>query len=177
MSIDERPKVVDEKTRIGDWEIDTVIGKGHSGALVTVVERVTKFTLSAQVANKSAELVMAATIRLLMPFAGAVHTITADNGKEFAYHQQITAALKATVYFCHPYCSWQRGLNENTNGLLRQYFPKSTNFKLIGQREVDIAVDKLNRRPRKTLNFKTPQYLMSEYLASIKGLGGDALRC
>ena len=152
VSIDERPQVVDEKTRIGDWEIDTVIGKGHSGALVTLVERVTKFTLSAQVANKSAELVMAATIRLLMPFAGA-------------------------VYFCHPYCSWESGLNENTNGLLRQYFPKSTNFKLIGQSEVDIAVDKLNRRPRKTLNFKTPQGLMSEYLASIKGLGGDALRC
>ena len=177
VSIDERPQVVDEKTRIGDWEIDTVIGKGHSGALVTLVERVTKFTLSAQVANKSAELVMAATIRLLMPFAGAVHTITADNGKEFAYHQQITAELKAAVYFCHPYSSWERGLNENTNGLLRQYFPKSTNFKLIGQSEVDIAVDKLNRRPRKTLNFKTPQGLMSEYLASIKGLGGDALRC
>lgn len=98
VSIDERPKVVNDKTRLGDWEIDTVIGKGHSGALVTVVERVTKFTLSAQVANKSAELVMAATIKFLMPFAGAVHTITADNGKEFAYHQQITAALKATVY-------------------------------------------------------------------------------
>ena len=176
MGIDERPKIVDDKTRIGDWEIDTVIGKGHSGALVTIVERVTKFTVSAQVAHKSAALVTAAAIRLLMPFKEVVHTITADNGKEFAYHKQITAALKAPVYFCHPYCSWERGLNENTNGLIRQYFPKSSNLKLITQSEVQRVVDKLNRRPRKTLKFKTPQSLMNGYLSSIKPLAGDALR-
>ena len=123
VSIDDRPSVVDDKSRIGDWEIDTMIGKGHSGALVTVVERVTNFTVAAQVDSKSAADVTRATIELLTPFQSVVHTITADNGKEFAYHDQITKALDAEVYFAHPYSSWERGLNENTNGLLRQYFP------------------------------------------------------
>ena len=176
ISIDDRPQIVADKTRLGDWEIDTVIGKGHSGALVTIVERVSKFTLSAQVANKTAELVTAATIALLLPYKDVVHTITADNGKEFAYHQQITEALSCAVYFCHPYHSWERGLNENTNGLLRQYFPKSTDFKQVSKFEVDKAVNKLNNRPRKTLKFETPQYLMSAYLTKINDLGSDALR-
>ena len=122
ISIDDRPSVVDDKSRIGDWEIDTMIGKGHSGALVTIVERVTKFTVSAQVNSKSATDVTEATIALLKPLKDIVHTITADNGKEFAYHEEISKALSADVYFAHPYSSWERGLNENTNGLLRQYF-------------------------------------------------------
>lgn len=116
--IDERPLEVDAKSRIGDWEIDTVIGKGHSGALVTIVERVTQFTLSAQVSGKTAEEVTTATINLLTPYKEALHTITADNGKEFAFHEKITKDLGAQVYFAHPYHSWERGLNENTNGLL-----------------------------------------------------------
>ncbi len=99
ISIDERPVEVDAKSRVGDWEIDTVIGRGHSGALVTIVERVTQFTLSAQVENKSAEAVTEATIALLKPYTAALHTITADNGKEFAYHEKITKELGAQVYF------------------------------------------------------------------------------
>ncbi len=166
ISIDERPEVVDEKARIGDWEIDTVIGKAHSGALVTIVERATQFTLVASVANKSAEAVTAATIALLAPYKDALHTITADNGKEFAYHEQITEALGAIVYFAHPYHSWERGLNENTNGLLRQYWPKSTDFKKVSNDEVYDVVAQLNKRPRKTLGFKTPEYLMQNYLAA-----------
>ena len=141
VSIDDRPEVVDDKSRIGDWEIDTVIGKGHSGALVTIVERVTNFTVSAQVNSKSAADVTEATITLLRPFKDVVHTITADNGKEFAYHEKIGKALSAKIYFAHPYSSWERGLNENTNGLLRQYFPKGTNLKNVTQLEVRRAVN------------------------------------
>ena len=167
VSIDDRPSVVEEKSRIGDWEIDTVIGKGHSGALVTIVERVTKFTVSRQVTGKTAKEVTKATIALLKPFKEIVHTITADNGKEFAYHREISKALSAKVYFAHPYSSWERGLNENTNGLLRQYFPKSTDFKLVTQTEVRRAVRRLNERPRETLNFKTPNEMMGIYRAEM----------
>lgn len=167
VSIDERPSVVDDKSRVGDWEIDTVIGKGHSGALVTIVERVMKYTVSAQVDSKSAKDVTQATIALLKPFKGLVHTITADNGKEFAYHEQISKALSADVYFAHPYSSWERGLNENTNGLLRQYFPKNTDFKKVTQIEVERAVKRLNSRPRKDLGYKTPDQLMDDHRAAL----------
>lgn len=166
VSIDERPQVVDDKSRIGDWEIDTVIGKGHSGALVTIVERVTNFSVSAQVNSKSAADVTRATIALLKPYKEAVHTITADNGKEFAYHEKISEALCAEVYFAHPYSSWERGLNENTNGLLRQYFPKDTDFKTVTKKAVTRAVNRLNSRPRKGLGFKTPAQLMDDHMAA-----------
>ncbi len=167
ISIDERPEVVDERSRVGDWEIDTVIGKGQSGALVTIVERATRFTVSAQVDSKHAAVVTDAVITLLTPYTGAVHTITADNGKEFAYHEQITAALGAPVYFAHPYHSWERGLNENTNGLLRQYWPKETNFKQVTDDEVESVVEELNNRPRKVLAFYTPAELMENHMAAI----------
>jgi IS30 family transposase len=166
ISIDDRPKVVDEIARIGDREIDTVIGKGHSGAIVTIVERVIKFTLAKQVNGKTAEEVTQATIDLLGPYKDIVHTITADNGKEFAYHERISEVLETDVYFAHPYSSWERGLNENTNGLLRQYFPKSTNLKNTTQKEVRHAVDRLNARPRETLFFKTPGDLIKAHMAA-----------
>lgn len=167
VSIDDRPRVVEDKSRIGDWEIDTVIGKGHSGALVTVVERVTNFTVSAQVDSKSAEAVTKATIRLLKPYKDIVLSITADNGKEFAYHEKISEALSTDFYFAHPYSSWERGLNENTNGLLRQYFPKRTDLKKVTQAEVQRAVKRLNTRPRKNLGYKTPDQLISDYRAAL----------
>lgn len=167
VSIDQRPPIVEERSRVGDWEIDTVIGKGHSGALVTIVERATKFTVSAQVNSKSAADVTRATIALLRPYEGAVYTITADNGKEFAYHDQISKALDADVYFANPYSSWERGLNENTNGLLRQYFPKDTNLRLVTQKQVKHATDRLNTRPRKTLGFKTPGKLMLDHMTKL----------
>jgi IS30 family transposase len=167
ISIDDRPDIVADKARIGDWEIDTMIGKGHSGALVTIVERVTNFTVSAQVDNKSANDVTKATIALLTPFKDVVHTITADNGKEFAYHEEISKKLLADVYFAHPYSSWERGLNENTNGLLRQYFPKKTDLKMVTQMEVGRAVQRLNSRPRKNLDYKTPDQLMRAHRAAL----------
>lgn len=167
VDIDKRPNVVDEKTRFGDWEIDTIIGKGHSGSLVTIVERVMQFTVSAQVDSKSADKVTEAMIGLLKPFKTVVHTITADNGKEFAYHEKISKALSTDVYFAHPYSSWGRGLNENTNGLLRQYFPKNTALKRVEQQGERRAVRRLNSRPRKSLGYKIPDQLMSEHMAAL----------
>jgi transposase, IS30 family len=167
VSIDDRPDSVDEKMVAGDWEIDTVIGKNHSGALVTIVERVTLFTVSKRVKSKRAKAVTAATIALLTPFKSLVRTITSDNGKEFAYHEQIAAGLECDFYFAHPYRSWERGLNENTNGLLRQYFPKSTDFKTVSAKTVRLSVNELNDRPRKTLAFKTPAVLMREEMAAL----------
>ena len=156
VSIDDRPVIVSEKTRLGDWEIDTVIGKNHQGALVTIVDRVSKLTLIKKVASKHAEVVTEATITLLKPYVGKALTITADNGKEFAGHEKIKAALAVDVYFAHPYSSWERGLNENTNGLIRQYFTKGSSFENITDKDVDGVMEKLNHRPRKTLNYKTP---------------------
>ena len=156
ISIDERPAIVAEKTRIGDWEIDTVIGQNHQGALVTIVDRVSKFTLIKKVDSKHAEVVTEATISLLLPYLDKTLTITADNGKEFAGHETMKEQLNADVYFAHPYHSWERGLNENTNGLIRQYFTKGSSFENITDDEVEAVMNKLNHRPRKTLNFKTP---------------------
>ncbi|MDP2098929.1 MAG: IS30 family transposase [Gallionella sp.] len=156
VSIDDRPEIVAQKTRIGDWEIDTVIGKNHQGALVTLVDRVSKFTLIKKVDSKHAEVVTEATIILLQPYLDKTLTITADNGKEFAGHEEIKVQLDADVYFAHPYHSWERGLNENTNGLIRQYFTKGSSFENITDDEVMAVTDKLNHRPRKTLNYKTP---------------------
>lgn len=155
-SIDLRPEVVDQKRRLGDWEIDTVIGQNHQGALVTVVDRVSKFTLIKKVDSKHAEGVAEATITLLKPYMDKTLTITADNGKEFAEHEKIAAALQAAVYFAHPYHSWERGVNENTNGLIRQYFPKGSSFADITDAHVDMVMNKLNQRPRKTLNYRAP---------------------
>jgi IS30 family transposase len=156
ISIDERPSIVDSKTRIGDWEIDTIIGKNHKGALLSIVERKSKFTLIGKLQEKSAEIAANAAIDLLKPFANKVLTITADNGKEFADHKRINKSLKTDVYFAHPYHSWERGLCENTNGLIRQYFPKGSDFNPIKQKHVKMVMDRLNNRPRKLLGYKTP---------------------
>jgi transposase, IS30 family len=167
VSIDHRPPIVDEKSRIGDWEIDTVIGKNHKQALVTIVERKTKFMVMKKVENKSAELVAAATIELLSPYRDRVHTITADNGKEFAYHEEVADALNCGYYFAHPYSSWERGLNENTNGLIRQFFTKGSKFEGITDKMVNSVKHLLNRRPRKTLDYATPQ---EEFFRKIFGV-------
>jgi len=159
VSIDERPACVAQKERLGDWEIDLIIGHHHQGALVTLVERRTKFTLIKKVSSKQAEQVSQATVALLSPYIEKTHTITADNGKEFAAHEEIAEALSADIYFAHPYSSWERGLNENTNGLIRQYFTKGSSFENITNEEVEKVMNKLNHRPRKTLNFKTPHEL------------------
>lgn len=160
--IDERPKIVDEKKRLGDWEIDTIIGKEHQKAIVTLVERVSKFTLIGQVGTKKADFVTAQIIRLLETLKPYVLTITADNGSEFAYHEQIAALLGANVYFAHPYHSWERGLNENTNGLIRQYIPKGKDFAELTDADIIGIQEKLNNRPRKSLGFETPNEVFSK---------------
>ena len=156
VSIDERPAIVDEKSRIGDWEIDTVIGKNHKQALVTIVERKTKFMVMRKVENKTAELVAAVTIELLRPYKDRILTITADRGKEFAHHKKVAKALNCDYYFAHPYSSWARVLNEHTNGLIRQFFPNGSRFEEINERMLKRVKGLLNRRPRKILKYATP---------------------
>jgi len=156
VSIEDRPDIVAQKTRIGDWEGDTVIGKNHKGGLVTLAERVSRYVLAGHIRSKHAAGVTAVTTRLLSPHKEKCHTITFDNGKEFAEHELMAAYLKADIYFAHPYSSWERGLNENSNGLLRQYFPKGMDLTEITDEQVQMAVDRLNHRPRKVLDFRTP---------------------
>jgi IS30 family transposase len=156
ISIDQRPAVVDTRSRVGDWELDTIIGKGHKQAIVSLTERKSRLTLIAKVKRKSAELVSRSIQRLLEPISSKVFTLTSDNGKEFARHQEISTALNADFYFAHPYSSWERGLNENTNGLIRQYFPKKHDFTTITEKAISMVMNKLNNRPRKCLGFKTP---------------------
>lgn len=154
--IDQRPPIVEERTRIGDWEMDTVIGRPGGPVLVTMVERRSRFTLIRLVPSKEAVVVTAAILEATKPYRDKVLSHTYDNGKEFAMHELLTEIMEAQAYFAHPYHSWERGLNENTNGLIRQYFPKKSDFSTVTQKEVKEVQDKLNRRPRKCLDFKTP---------------------
>jgi IS30 family transposase len=156
VSIDLRPAIVDAKSRIGDWEIDTITGKNSKGYLVTVVERKSKLTLIKRVPDKQSDEIAKAIIKVLRPYKDRVLTITADNGKEFACHKKVSKSLKANVYFAHPYHAWERGLNENTNGLLRQYFPKKLDFRTINDMNIQHAMERLNNRPRKTMGYATP---------------------
>lgn len=158
-SIDTRPLIVDQKVRLGDWEADTIIGKNHQQAIVSLVERKTKYCVLAKVSRKTAKLVSGATIKRLGEMKNCVKRITSDNGREFAGHQQIAHALSADFYFARPYHSWERGLNENTNGLVRQYFPKQIKFALVTDEQIQTVEDKLNNRPRKTLGYRTPKEL------------------
>ena len=155
-SIDKRPKIVASKGRFGDWEADTIVGARHKGGILCAVERKSKLTRLRRLDSKSAAEMKDNTIELLAPLAAKVHTITVDNGKEFCEHQLIAVGLQARIYFAHPYSSWERGLNENTNGLVRQYFPKKYEFANISDDDLQRAEDLLNNRPRKTLGYRTP---------------------
>ncbi len=160
--IDERPKEANERSCIGHWEADTVIGKGHQGAIVTMDDRLSKLRLAAPLDGKKADGVTAAMIKLLKPIKELVHTITFDNGKEFSFHETIAKSLDCKTYFAKPYHSWERGQNENANGLLRQYFPKAMSLLEITTKDVLEAVHKLNDRPKKCLGFKTPYEAFEE---------------
>jgi len=156
VSIDERPEVVDSRERLGDWEVDTIIGKGRQPALVTLTERKSRLTLLRKVERKTAEAVAAAVVTLLMPWKAKAHTLTSDNGKEFALHQIIAKLIEADYFFAHPYAAWERGTNENMNGLLRQYFPKKRDLATVSDDEIEFVMCNLNNRPRKTLAYNTP---------------------
>lgn len=154
--IDERPSVVDDKSRIGDWEIDTIIGKNHKQAIVSIVERKSKFTILKKVPRKTAQNVTEATIEALKKYTDSVLSITGDNGTEFAHHEKISEQLETDFYFAHPYSSWERGLNENTNGLVRQYLKKGSSFEKVTDAELNNIMSLLNNRPRKTLDYQKP---------------------
>lgn len=160
ISIDERPAIVDQKVRIGDWEGDTVIGQRQRGGLVTLTERKSRYELAGPIRSKHAAGVTAVMTRLLGPHQDRCHTITLDNGKEFAEHEKIAAELDASIFFAHPYHSWERGLNENHNGLIRQYFPKDMDLTNVTEEQVQRVVDKLNHRPRKVLGFRSPHEIL-----------------
>ena len=156
ISIEHRPAIVERRTRLGDWELDTRVGKGHHQALVSLTERKSRLSLIAKVTRRCAEAVATTVITLLKPLTLPLHTLTSDNGREFAHHTTSAKALKVRFFFAHPYAAWERGLNENTNGLIRQYFPKQRPFATISQEEIQVVMAKLNNRPRKSLGFKTP---------------------
>ena len=148
--------MVDERTREGDWELDTIIGKSHKQAIVSMNERVHRLIYLYKVETKDAESVADAITRTLKEKGLPVLTLTADNGREFGNHEAIAKELNAEFYFAHPYSSRERGANENGNGLVRQYFPKGTDFRTITEADLRRVERKLNNRPRKCLDMKTP---------------------
>lgn len=157
VSIELRPAIVDAQERYGDWEIDTIIGENQKGAILTMTERKTGFLLMEKMEfGKQAEALAKAAIRMLFAYKNTVHTITSDNGSEFAQHELIAKKLNADFYFAHPYSSWERGLNEYTNKLIRQYIIKGSNFHLYDSEYIKLVQNKINRRPREKLNFQTP---------------------
>ncbi|MGP9645308.1 IS30 family transposase [Halomonas sp. AOP22-C1-8] len=172
VGIEHRPADVDDRLVIGHWEGDTVL-KGHKqSGLVTLVERRSGYLMAARLPKITSELTEKAMIRLLKPRRGAVKSITLDNGSEFARHEEVAKAVSASIYFCDAYCSGQRGTNENTNGLIRQYFPKGTDFRQITDAEVRRVVNKLNDRPRKRLGYRTPaQVFLGEYSGALNTAG------
>lgn len=156
VGLEARPAVVDQKSRVGDWEVDLIVGQAHQGYLLTLVERKTKWVRMCKLSDKRADTVKRAMVRLLRPYQAVVHTITADNGTEFAQQAWVAKRLGASVYFADPYASWQRGLSEHTNGLVRDYFPKRTRFTDVRPASIREVQDRLNDRPRKVLGFLTP---------------------
>lgn len=155
-SITERPDVINNRERLGDWEVDTMIGRQGGKVLVTLVERQSKLSLIGLATNKTAQAVKETLLQLLSTISSRVHSLTYDNGPEFAEHQAIDKALKSHAYFARPYCSGDRGLSENTNGLIRQYLPKGMSFDEIPEKMLTWIMHRLNNRPRKTLNYRTP---------------------
>ena len=167
VSIEGRPKVVDQRRRYGDWEGDTVVGAKQSGAVITLVERKSGYLLTAKTCDRKARRVARKIASCLRPFPERLRrTMTFDNGKEFADHQRLARQLDLAVYFAKPYCSWQRGTNEHTNGLLRQFLPKGTDLKNVSWQELKHYTRLLNDRPRKRLGYRTPAEVLKPRVAT-----------
>lgn len=162
--ISERPESIEARSQVGHWEGDTVIGAAHQQAIVTLVERKSGYAVLAKVKNKTSDLVSSTILTKLKPLAPLVKTLTFDNGKEFTEYQRIDTALKSTTYFADPFASWQRGSNENFNGLLRQYIPKKRPLSTVTDQELKMIQAELNSRPRKRLGFKTPNEVFMQSL-------------
>lgn len=156
-SIEERPVYIELRTEIGHWEIDTVMGDGSRDCIVTLVERATGYTLIGKLKNRTVKELNRRVIALIRQHAHCFKTITADNGTEFHGYKIIEAATDVKFYFAHPYHSWERGTNENTNGLIRQYVPKRTSMAKMTQYDCNRIAKSLNTRPRKRLGFQTPE--------------------
>jgi transposase, IS30 family len=165
IDIETRPEVVEKRERFGDLEIDTIIGKDHKGAILTINDRATGVLWMSKLKGKDAEELAEKTIEILMPYKENLKTITADNGKEFAMHEKIAQALKIDFYFAQPYCSWQRGSNENLNKLVRQYIPKKTDFENISNEFIQQINTDLNLRPRKRFKFENPLFMLNQKVA------------
>jgi len=163
----DRPVHIELRKQVGHWECDTVIGANHKGAIVTMVERKSGFSVIVKVSQKTSELVSRAIIEGLRPYMVRVITLTYDNGKEFAGHIQIDQALDSTSYFARPFASWERGSNENFNGLLRQYVPKKRSLNTVTEDEITMIQNRLNNRPRKRLGFKTPAEVFNQSLKRV----------
>ena len=162
VSIELRPAIVDERGRLGDWEADLVLGQQGTGAIVTLAERKSRIYLTKKVFSKDAHEVSNAIISLLSEYKDVCHTITFDNGGEFRQHKVIAKALEAEMYFAHPYASYERGLNENSNGLLRQFIPKGTDLRTVSEEDLPRYQGALNSRPRKCLGFRQPSVVFAE---------------
>jgi transposase, IS30 family len=162
--ITERPAIVEQKVRFGDFEVDTIIGRQQKGAILTLNDRVTGFLQMELLPDRESKTVAKAIIKLLMPFKNYLYTITADNGKEFALHQEIATALSVDFYFAKPYHSWQRGANENLNRLVRQYVPKKTDFQTLNQQYIKNVQKQINDRPRKRFNYNSPKQQLKKIL-------------
>jgi IS30 family transposase len=163
--IDDRPQTIDDRLFFGHWEGDTVRGKDNSGYLVTLVERKSGYALVGHIPKATKEAFRIKTEELLSPLPGHLkRSITLDNGTEMADFEELEKHTKARVYFAHPYHSWERGSNENFNGLLRQFFPKGSDFSTITSKQVDLAVNLLNTRPRKRHGYRSPAELIEPYL-------------
>lgn len=168
VDIDQRPNIVEEKKRFGDFETDLIIGKNHNQAIFTANDRATGLLRMGKVKSKEAKEIETVAIDILGEFTTILHTITSDNGKEFANHTAIAKALEIDYYFAKPYHSWERGANENLNGLIRQYFPKGSDFTIITDEQIKYVEDKLNNRPRKRFGYLTPNQV---YLTTLTNGG------
>jgi IS30 family transposase len=157
VGIEERPAIVEQRKRLGDWESDRMEGSGSTAGLASHVERKSRYTVLAALADGKAATFNDGTIQAFARHGGLpLRTTTADNGKEFAAHAELAAVLGLDVYFARPYHAWERGTNENTNGLVRQFFPKGLDLRQVTARQVEHVEDLLNNRPRKCLGYRTP---------------------
>lgn len=162
VSIDLRPKYIEDRTEVGHWEGDTMIGVRHASAIGTIVERKIRYTYIIKLKNRKSSTLRKGFVKKLKRLdTNLRRTLTYDNGLEMAEHKELTKQTGVQVYFAHPYSAWERGTNENTNGLIRRYFPKKTDFNKITEKELKMVQDKLNNRPRKILGYRTPEELLA----------------
>jgi len=158
VSIDERPRIVDLKERFGDWELDLIVGPNNKGAILTITERTTNFFMMNKLPyGKNSKELSKVLIEMLLPYKKYIYTITTDNGTEFADHETIAKRLDTDIFFAHPYSSWEKGLIEYTNKLIRQYISKKTNINTLNDKYIKEIQVKINKRPRKSLEYRSPK--------------------